>query len=123
MVRNVQAAYEQGELKQAQKDLESLSDINKIHFHVNGTFKYTYVNGLTHDWSKNGGIEGKNDNNTSIKNPHSSFFIQMDTFLPSNMPFSWVVPGNGPSTIISTTTPTATVSSDGNNGDLYIYWF
>lgn len=115
-VQDAQAHHQAGRDNLAKQDMDSIPTINEIHFHVNGPFEYTDSNGITHDWSKNGGTDGENDNDTTKHDPHASFFIQMDTLLPTNMPTSWVITGDGPSSTVTTKTPHATVSSDGENG-------
>ncbi|MFR4968417.1 MAG: YSIRK-type signal peptide-containing protein [Lactobacillus kalixensis] len=94
----------------------TLPTVNKIQFHVDGPFTYTDSNGQVHNWSNNGGQNGENTDDTSITNPHSTFFIQMDTLLAYNMPTDWVIPGEGPSSEITTDTPTAVASGTGENG-------
>lgn len=53
----------------------------------------TDANGQSHNFSVN---SGDNEDST-VKSPHSTFFIQFDTLLDYNMPVSWTTPGDGPS--------------------------
>lgn len=87
----------------------NLPTVTKIEFKVNGPFEYRDSQGQLHNWSVN-------SNNPNDPDTHSVFFIQMDTLLPDQIPSEWTIPGEGPSSEISTDTPKAKVSASGENG-------
>lgn len=87
----------------------NLPTVTKIEFKVNGPFEYRDSQGQLHNWSVN-------SNNPNDPDTHSVFFIQMDTLLPDQIPSEWTIPGEGPSSEISTDTPNAKVSASGENG-------
>ena len=64
---NQQVSY--NDFVNASKQNQPIPVVNTIKFNENGKF-----GDGSNDWSKNGGTNGENNNNTVIHNPHSTFF-------------------------------------------------
>ena len=112
---NQQVSY--NDFVNASKQNQPIPVVNTIKFNEDGKF-----GDGSNDWSKNGGTNGENNNNTVIHNPHSTFLIQMDTLLSTNIPASWTKPGDDPSsTITIPNNPHAVVTSDSTTGNTSTY--
>ena len=71
---NQQVSY--NDFVNASKQNQPIPVVNTIKFNEDGKF-----GDGSNDWSKNGGTNGENNNNTVIHNPHSTFHFFQPIFL------------------------------------------
>ena len=86
----------QAALQKAKHDGTEPPLVNGIHLNESNMAHVklsTDANGQSHNFSVNVG----NNEDSTVKSPHSTFFIQFDILLDYNMPVSWTKPGDGPS--------------------------
>lgn len=92
-------------LEKAKKDGTEPPFVDGIHLEYSDMSNVQLSDGTTHDFSKNDVYQKENGKkpNDPLTNAHSTFFIQLDTLLTSNMPEEWTKPGNGPTMSVTKT--------------------